>query len=153
MLGNRIYELRKKANLSQEKLAEKINVSRQTISNWETNQTIPDLLQSKSLMEALNLNSINEILEDKDLKTSSNMSCTEILYNLKKALKEKVSTICYETWFENLEPAGYKNGVISFYLFLEIQKRHILENYNEMILDEIKKIDSSIKEVKYIVEK
>ena len=34
-LGNNIYNLRKEKGLSQEKLAEKINVTRQTISNWE----------------------------------------------------------------------------------------------------------------------
>ena len=34
-LGNNIQTLRKKKGLSQEKLAERINVTRQTISNWE----------------------------------------------------------------------------------------------------------------------
>lgn len=34
-LGSNIYSLRKEKGLSQEKLAEKINVTRQTISNWE----------------------------------------------------------------------------------------------------------------------
>ena len=36
-LGKQIYELRKKANLSQEQLAEKVGVSRQTISKWRIN--------------------------------------------------------------------------------------------------------------------
>lgn len=34
-LGKNIHDLRKQKGLSQEKLAEKINVTRQTISNWE----------------------------------------------------------------------------------------------------------------------
>ena len=34
-LGNKIVSLRKKNNLSQEELADKIFVTRQTISNWE----------------------------------------------------------------------------------------------------------------------
>ena len=34
-IGNKIVELRKKNNFSQEELAEKMNVSRQTISKWE----------------------------------------------------------------------------------------------------------------------
>ena len=38
-LGNNIQTLRKKKGLSQEKLAEKINVTRQTISNWELGET------------------------------------------------------------------------------------------------------------------
>ena len=41
-LGKQIYELRKKANLSQEQLAEKVGVSRQTISKWELGETAPD---------------------------------------------------------------------------------------------------------------
>ena len=34
-LGDQIHELRKKQNLSQEQLAEKVGVARQTISKWE----------------------------------------------------------------------------------------------------------------------
>ena len=34
-LGNKIMSLRKKNNLSQEELAEKVGVTRQTISKWE----------------------------------------------------------------------------------------------------------------------
>ena len=41
-LGDRLMELRKSKHLSQEEVAEKINVSRQTISKWETNQSTPD---------------------------------------------------------------------------------------------------------------
>ena len=41
-LGNNIQNLRKKKGLSQEKLAEKINVTRQTISNWELGETAPN---------------------------------------------------------------------------------------------------------------
>lgn len=41
-LGNRLYELRKQKNMSQEEAAEKLQVTRQTISKWETNQSQPD---------------------------------------------------------------------------------------------------------------
>lgn len=41
-LGERLLDLRKQNNLSQEDAAEKLNVTRQTISKWETNQTTPD---------------------------------------------------------------------------------------------------------------
>ena len=41
-LGNMILELRKKKGLSQEQLGEKVNVTRQTISNWELNETTPN---------------------------------------------------------------------------------------------------------------
>ena len=48
-LGKKILELRKKENLSQEQLAEKMNVTRQTISKWELNETTPDIKQAKEL--------------------------------------------------------------------------------------------------------
>lgn len=41
-LGQRLLELRKKTNLSQEEVAEKLNVTRQTISKWETDASTPD---------------------------------------------------------------------------------------------------------------
>lgn len=42
-LHNRLVDLRKSRNLSQEELAEKLYVSRQTISNWERGKTYPDI--------------------------------------------------------------------------------------------------------------
>ena len=41
-LGDKLLELRKKKGLSQEEVAFELNVTRQTISKWETNQTTPD---------------------------------------------------------------------------------------------------------------
>ena len=48
-LGNSLYNARKKSGLSQENVAEKLGVSRQTISKWETGETLPDIRQSKGL--------------------------------------------------------------------------------------------------------
>ena len=60
-IGNRIYELRKSEKLSQEKLAEKIGVTRQTISNWELNESSPDLKQAKELSKVFNI-SLDELV-------------------------------------------------------------------------------------------
>ena len=48
-IGNKISELRKKNNYTQEELAEKLNVSRQTISKWELNETSPSLEDAAKL--------------------------------------------------------------------------------------------------------
>ena len=48
-LGSNLYQARKKAGLSQEGVAERLGVSRQTISKWETGETLPDIRQSKGL--------------------------------------------------------------------------------------------------------
>ncbi len=42
-IGNKLSQLRKLSGMTQEQLAEKINVSRQTISKWESDSTSPDL--------------------------------------------------------------------------------------------------------------
>lgn len=52
-LGNNIYHSRKAQGLSQEKLAEKVNVTRQTISNWELGETSPNPEQLILLSRAL----------------------------------------------------------------------------------------------------
>ena len=48
-LGNSLFNARKKSGLSQEAVAEKLGVSRQTISKWELDETLPDIRQSKRL--------------------------------------------------------------------------------------------------------
>ena len=62
-LGKKILELRKKENLSQEQLAEKINVTRQTISKWELNETTPDIKQAKELSKLFKI-SLDELTEN-----------------------------------------------------------------------------------------
>lgn len=67
-LGNHLIQARKKAGLSQEAVAEKLGVSRQTISKWETDETVPDIYQSKKLAKLYHL-SLDELIEfDVDLK-------------------------------------------------------------------------------------
>ena len=41
--NNKLYELRKQKGFSQEELANRLNVSRQTISNWENEKSYPDI--------------------------------------------------------------------------------------------------------------
>lgn len=62
-LGNNIINLRKKSGLSQEQLGEKINVTRQTISNWELEETSPNPEQLKLLSKVFNI-SIDELLDN-----------------------------------------------------------------------------------------
>lgn len=54
-LGNNLYNARKKRGLSQERVAKKLGVSRQTISKWETNETLPDIQQSKKMAQLYHL--------------------------------------------------------------------------------------------------
>ena len=52
-IGKRIAASRKKAGLSQEALAEKLGVSRQAVSRWETGETMPELEKCIALCRAL----------------------------------------------------------------------------------------------------
>lgn len=63
MLGEKIYDSRKKKGMSQEILAEKLGVARQTISNWEIGETSPNPEQLKMLSNVFNV-SIDELLEN-----------------------------------------------------------------------------------------
>ena len=51
MLGEKIICGRKKCKISQEDLAEKLGITRQTISNQELNETSPDLKQASKLCD------------------------------------------------------------------------------------------------------
>lgn len=51
MLCNNLVELRKMANLSQEDVADEIGVSRQTLSKYETGESLPDIEKSMALAE------------------------------------------------------------------------------------------------------
>lgn len=82
MLGENILKLRKKSGLSQEQLGEKVNVTRQTISNWELNETAPNPEQLKLLSKALNV-SIDELL-DNDIKGVIETKVNEIDINIVK---------------------------------------------------------------------
>lgn len=61
-LGSNLFNARKKRGLSQEEVAGKLGVSRQTISKWETDETLPDIRQSKRLAVLYGL-SLDELIE------------------------------------------------------------------------------------------
>ncbi|EGJ28226.1 helix-turn-helix domain-containing protein [Streptococcus porcinus] len=61
-LGKKLSSCRKKAGFSQEDLAEKIYVSRQTISNWENDKSYPDIHSLIALANLFNL-SLDQLVE------------------------------------------------------------------------------------------
>ena len=67
-IGNNLFKARKKSGLSQEDVAEKLGVSRQTVSKWETDETLPDILQAKKMARLYNLTLDELINVDIDVK-------------------------------------------------------------------------------------
>lgn len=88
-LGKSLYNARKKSGLSQEEVAAKLGVSRQTISKWELGETVPDIRQSKKLSVLYHLsldkliefdfelNEIQEIIENTSEETHKKVDWTK----------------------------------------------------------------------------
>ena len=60
-LGEKLIQLRKQNNMSQEELSKKLNISRQAVSNWERNKTQPDIYTLQNICAIFNVE-INNIL-------------------------------------------------------------------------------------------
>ena len=82
-LGDNIQKLRKKTGLSQEQLGDKLEVTRQTISNWELGVTQPNPDQLKQLSKEFNVsidelvdNDINNVIVEKVTKTEKTANST-----------------------------------------------------------------------------
>ena len=73
-LGERIYKLRTEKNLSQGELAERLDVSRQSVSKWENNNAVPDLEKIIVLSEIFGV-SLDELVKGK--KTAENAEISE----------------------------------------------------------------------------
>lgn len=93
-LGKSLFTARKKSGLSQEAVAEKLGVSRQTISKWELDETVPDIRQSKKLSGIYHL-TLDELIDfDVDLK--------EIERVIKNTGEEKTAKINWtDVWGKN----------------------------------------------------
>ncbi len=83
-IGEKLFELRKGKNLSQEDVAEKLNVTRQTVSKWETNQSTPDFDKIIPLCELFEIGA-EELLTGKKAEEQNQEQ-------QKEAIKEKTLT-------------------------------------------------------------
>lgn len=139
MLGEKIISERKKCKLSQEDLAEKLGITRQTISNWELNETSPDLKQASKLCDIFNISldeltgKENAILTRLD-KTENN---AKLIIKLVKTVGITLGTLIfillcivsiyiYSTNYYTAEPTAtgegrfcYYNGKISDYTVMK----------------------------------
>ena len=76
-LGEKLFKLRKAKNLTQDDVAENLNVTRQTVSKWETNQSTPDFDKILPLCELYGT-SPNELLKDEEKEGAKNENNSEI---------------------------------------------------------------------------
>ena len=85
---SRLYELRKQKGFSQEELANRVNVSRQTVSKWEIGDSTPDMEKLIALSDLFEI-SLDELMTGKIPVASENVSNKSEIVNV---LEEKVLT-------------------------------------------------------------
>ena len=67
--GNKLYKLRKEKGLSQEELANRLEITRQTVSKWELGDSTPDMEKLVLLAELFEI-SLDELVLDKNPLTA-----------------------------------------------------------------------------------
>lgn len=100
MLGEKLITLRKKYGYSQQELADKLSVTRQTISNWELNQGAPSLDKAVELaaiygisLDDLAENSVQVIAKEKTEKNN-------VLLKQAEGKMARISIFDMERWVE-----------------------------------------------------
>ena len=101
MFGDNLKEIRKGKNLSQEELAEMLDISRQAISRWEANQGYPEVEMLLNLADNLGC-SLDYLMYGKNKNSEKNTGKLPItIYSP----DENIVTVCY-----SLQPSGKFKG-------------------------------------------
>ena len=90
--GDKIYQLRKNSNMTQEELAEMIDVSRQAISQWEANLLTPKSDKISALCEIFHVSADYLLSRNKEIHLENEIAISSVQSN---------SCICEETLKEN----------------------------------------------------
>lgn len=157
-IGAQIRKYRSRMNLSQDELAEKIFVTRQTISNWENGKNYPDI---KSLLLLSSLFDISlDILVKGDLKEMKKQIETEDLKQLNQdtaffavmMLVSLISPIPLGHFFEWFGLAIYVViFIVTLYFAIRIEKqkkKYDIQTYKEIVaFTEGKNLDETTKMV------
>ena len=93
--NNKLYELRKQKGFSQEELANRLNVSRQTVSKWEVGDSTPDMEKLVAISDLFGI-SLDELVLDKSPEPAPapvvQPAKSELYSEIKTDIKEKVLT-------------------------------------------------------------
>ena len=168
-LGERLFELRKSKNLTQDDVAEKLNVTRQTVSKWETNQSTPDFDKIVPICELFEIG-VEELLtgkkEEKQEKNEEQEEKKEKVLTKQEA-KEKSAKVVSGSVFIYilavalimiLVPVKHVNPIIASSIFLVLigwATARIIKNYMSMPkfekTKEEKKEEKIIKQINGII--
>ena len=144
LFSEKLKKLRKENNLTQEELADKLNVSRQAITKWESGDGIPDIENFKQISILFNLTIDELVKEDKDISNNSKsnyISTLEIDHN--KHFDINIAKV-YE-----LNLSASNDELVKVEL-ISNEEEHIEEYYKVKFDDLYNKLDIDIKSKKDI---
>lgn len=118
-----IKKLRKENNMSQVELAEKLHISPQAVSKWETGKSLPDMLTLKSLSEIFNV-SVDYLISD-DIGHSEKIKVNETPEDIKyptteelQSVKTIVPAVSSKSMWKSKSLVGYVSLSINFFWLL-----------------------------------
>lgn len=141
-IGSKIKKARSKAGLTQEKVAEALGISRQTISNWENEKSYPDIISVLKMSDLYDvsldyllkgeetMNSYMDYLEESTNVVKSKTNLSKLMLVLSYLIIWAIAIIFF--WgFKDLDPMGYSFmflwvilPVSTFVISLLISKNH-----------------------------
>ncbi len=166
-LGERLFELRKSKSLTQDEVVEKLNVTRQTVSKWETNQSTPDFDKIVPISELFEIG-VEELITGK-IKEEKQEQTEEQKENVitKQEAKEKSAKVVSGSIFIYIVsiafimvaiPVTHGNPIIVSSIFLILigwATARIIKNYMSMPkfekTKEEKKEEKIIKQINGII--
>lgn len=84
-IGKKLKDARMKSGFTQETVAEKINVSRQTISNWENEKSYPDIISVIALSDLYSI-SLDDLLKGDREMMEHLEECTNVVKSTRKLI-------------------------------------------------------------------
>ena len=124
MIGDKIYKFRKSKNLSQEEFANSIGVTRQIVSKWEMNQSIPGVDKLKKISDVYKI-PYEELLSGTKYDNKKNN-------NIKKNILMFIVMIICQIIFVLAFSLISSNGVSSNYKCIGSQTYRVLEIYDDI---------------------
>lgn len=134
-IGNHLMMARKRKGLSQESVAEKLGVSRQTISKWETCETLPDICQAKTLATIYGISLDELITFDSDVQ-----ELQDIIERTSEELSNKIDWTklwrkkypILNEYQKEVDIPYYASQILS--LFLQLEKTYGYNKLNSMLV-------------------
>ena len=101
----KLKSLRIKHELSQENLAEKLNVSRQAITKWESQNSMPDIENLKSIATIFDVTTDSLIYDEEEIETTEDSFCWQVA-----CIFGGIGLVS-EFLFEDIEPSLSVSGI------------------------------------------